>query len=90
MHDETIQLAFRLGEKVRPKLDSAIEAMVTAYCVRPNGPISFEISWIHSGEVKTGWFGAEFLEAAETPGPVGFRVKTRASTGEPVRGKEKT
>ena len=89
MHDETIQLAFRLGDKVRPKLDSAIEAMVTAYCVRPNGPINYEISWIHSGDVKVGWFGAEFLEAAPSPSPVGFRARSKSSPGEVPRGKDK-
>lgn len=67
---EPVLVDYELGQKVKLIGAPDIEAVVTAYTVR-QGLVSYELTWIHDGEVKTGWLTTESIETKPT-GRIGF------------------
>jgi len=72
--EQGMAFAFEFGTKVRLAFDPELQATVTAYCVRPAEAVTYEVTWMHNGDVKTAWFPKELLKAVgEDKKPVGFK-----------------
>lgn len=64
-------LDFEIGQKVKMIGAPDIDAVVTAYTVRQSTQVTYELTWIHDGEVKTGWLTSDSI-GTERKGQIGF------------------
>ena len=61
-----------IGDPVEFVAGKDIPAIVTAYLVRAEDHVSYEVSWFHEGEKRTAWFDAsEIRHPVSKPG--GFK-----------------
>lgn len=67
----TVILDFEVGQKVKMIGAPDIDAVVTAYTVRQSTQVTYELTWIHDGEVKTGWLTSDSI-GTERKGQIGF------------------
>lgn len=61
-----------IGDRVKIDLAPDIEAQVTALCMRKGGFRTFEVTWVHNGDIKTSWLTTDSLTKAEPKKKVGF------------------
>jgi hypothetical protein len=66
-----VTLDYEIGQKVKMVGAPDIEAIVTAFTIRQGSFVSYELTWIHEGEVKTGWVTNVSIET-ERKGKIGF------------------
>lgn len=65
MIDIQVDLMFKMFQQVKPKYGQDVEGVITAFCIRGKGHVTYEMSWIHDGAAKTGWFCEEELDPIE-------------------------
>lgn len=63
-----------LGDRVKMVGAPDIEAVVTAILVRKGDHVNYELTWIHEGEVKTGWLTTDSIMAKDKKSQIGFMV----------------
>ena len=68
-------LKFDPGQRVKLLYGDDLEGLVVGVCFRVQEGLSYEVQWIHNGEVKSGWFIEEALSAAKDSKIVGFHKK---------------
>ena len=61
-----------IGDRVRMVGAPDIEAVVTAILLRKGDHVCYELTWVHEGEVKSGWLTTDSIMGKEKKGPVGF------------------
>ena len=66
-----------IGDRVRMVGAPDIEAVVTAILIRKNDHIVYELTWVHEGEVKSGWLTIDSIETKKK-GPIGFEPPKKA------------
>jgi hypothetical protein len=54
-----------------------IEAVVTAILVRKGNNVNYELTWIHEGEVKTGWLTTDSIMAKDKKSQIGFMAQEK-------------
>lgn len=71
---ETVAIVdYQLGQKVKIAGDHDTEAVITAYTIRENGHVNYELTWIHNGTVRTGWLTKSLIEGDVKQGKIGFQ-----------------
>jgi hypothetical protein len=68
-------VCFGIGERVSVTLAKEIEGQVTAYCVRKNGYVTYEVTWINNGAVVTSWLTEDSIKRVTEQSGAGFSVK---------------
>lgn len=68
---EAVMVDYELGQRVKIFGAPDIEAVVTAYMVRQEGQVQYELTWVHSGDVKTSWLTTDLIET-KAEGKIGF------------------
>lgn len=71
---QSVALDHNIGDRVKMVGAPDIEAVVTAYVVRQGQHLVYELTWVHDGEVKTGWLTTDSLESKKKTGPIGFQT----------------
>ena len=66
-----------LGDHVRMVGAPDIEAVVTAILVRKGNHVNYELTWIHEGEVKTGWLTTDSIMARDKKSQIGFQASEK-------------
>lgn len=72
------ELAFSFGSRVRFRTAHEIVGIITATCVGAGGTVTYEIRWLHEGDVKTAWvYGEQIEHAPEEEDSLGFKKGQR-------------
>jgi hypothetical protein len=66
-----------LGDHVKMVGAPDIEAVVTAILVRKGNHVNYELTWIHEGEVKTGWLTTDSIMAKDKKSQIGFMASEK-------------
>jgi len=75
---ERCQYDFDLGDRAKMVGAPDIECVVTAILVRRGGHVNYELTWVHEGEVKTGWLTVDSIEGKKKKEPIGFQQGGKA------------
>ena len=65
-------LPFHIGDRVRILLSPDVEGQITAYCVRGENYVTYEVIWMHNGAIVTTWVTEESIELAQVKTKPGF------------------
>lgn len=76
--NERCQHDFDLGDRVKMVGAPDIESVVTAILLRRSGHVNYELTWVHEGEVKTGWLTIDSIESKKKKDPIGFEPPKKA------------
>lgn len=68
-----VTLVYAIGDEVSFRHAPDIKATVTAACIRQNDYTTYEVTWMHNGEVKKEWLTTSDLDEAEAKKPLGFK-----------------
>lgn len=69
-----VTLVYGIGDEVSFRHAPDIKATVTAACIRQSGYTTYELTWMHNGEVKTVWLTTNDLVEAASEKPLGFKT----------------
>lgn len=69
----TVTLVYGVGDEVSFRHAPEVKATITAICIRQNGYTTYELTWMHNGEIKTTWLTTDDLVDVETKKPLGFK-----------------
>ncbi len=59
-----LKFEYDIEDRAKIKIAQDIEGIITAIMIGTGHSIVYQLSWIHEGEVRAGWFMAAELEAA--------------------------
>ena len=70
---KTVTLAHQIGAEVSFRHAPDVKATITAICIRQGDYATYELTWMHNGEMKTAWLTTDSLVDSETKKPLGFK-----------------
>ena len=60
-----LECEYEIGSSAKIVVGDDIEGTITSVCFRSKDFYTYELTWVHDGAVKTGWFTAVELKPSK-------------------------